>query len=105
MFKEYEKYVNDRFFYLPKNSVLHSQLGYAALAMVSEAGEAGDAVKKILRGDDGITSLQILNECGDCLYYMQKLISLLGDYNIEDVMKVNIEKLNHRAIHGKENQS
>lgn len=101
MLKNYKKFVKDCWRYEPKNSELHRQLGYTALAMVSEVGEAGDAVKKVLRGDEISTKI-IIDECGDVLYYMTQLLSLLGDYDLEDAMGANIEKLNRRKIYGKE---
>lgn len=103
MAEQYKDFVNSCWRYEPIDSELYRQLGYAALAMVSESGEAGDAVKKVLRGDD-IDSKVILNECGDVLYYMTKLLNLVG-YTIDDAIKANIEKLNYRAIHGKEKSS
>lgn len=101
MYEKYKEFVNSCWRYEPKNSELYRQLGYTALAMISEAGEAGDAVKKVLRGDE-LDIKVIINECGDVLYYMTKLLDLLGDYTLEDVMKANIEKLEHRKIYGKE---
>jgi hypothetical protein len=76
------------------------QLAFHALGMVCEAGEAGDVIKKIVRGDNNVDPRNFLLECGDVLYYMTKALDCLG-YTIEDAMNGNIEKLTHRDKYGK----
>lgn len=76
------------------------QLAFHALGMVCEAGEAGDVIKKLVRGDKNINLNDFVLECGDVLYYMTKALELVGS-SVEDAMEQNIKKLDHRAIHGK----
>lgn len=99
---KYNEFVNKQWGWGTVNTTPHlNELCYAALAMVSESGEAGDAVKKMIRGNP-IEPKAILLECGDVLYYMTKVLELVGGYTLEDAITANIEKLEYRAKFGKE---
>ncbi len=77
---------------------------YPTLGLVGEAGEVADKVKKILRDKQGVFDSEskdsIKMELGDVLWYVSQLSSELG-YELEDVAKSNMEKLNSRMIRGK----
>ena len=80
---------------------------YPTLGMTGEAGEVADKVKKVLRDNDGRftpeVKANIIAEVGDVLWYINALARDLG-YTLEQVMEMNIEKLESRkarnAIHG-----
>lgn len=76
------------------------QLAFHVLGMVCEAGEAGDVVKKLVRGDADVDLTDFILECGDVLYYMTKALDLVGS-SIEDAMERNILKLQYREKYGK----
>lgn len=76
---------------------------YPALGLAGEAGEAADKVKKILRGDSELTEERrkaIALEIGDVLWYCATLATDLG-YDLEDIGKMNYEKLQSRKRRGK----
>lgn len=76
---------------------------YPALGLAGEAGEAADKVKKILRGDSELTEERrkaIALEIGDVLWYCATLAIDLG-YDLEDIGKMNYEKLQSRKQRGK----
>src|SRR3989338_10730996 len=79
---------------------------YPALGLGSEAGEVLGKVKKWLRGDDGDSALSkerlegLKAELGDVLWYVAVLAHDLG-FDLEDVGKINIEKLRSRQEEGK----
>src|SRR3954452_887622 len=67
-----------------------AMLLYQANALAGEAGEVCDAVKKIVR--DGASDAAVLDECGDVLFYMRRLLALRG-YSIEDAAEALLLKL------------
>ena len=71
---------------------------YCILGMVGEAGEIANKYKKILRGDkvlDDKNREALKYEIGDVLWYLSQLSTELG-YTLEEVAKMNIEKLHSR---------
>lgn len=93
--EQFERFVGERPFVDP----LNPQLLYAGASMAFEAGEAGDVIKKISRGDK-IDSVDFVLEAGDCLYYMTKALSMLG-FSLDDTLKFNEKKLKLREELGK----
>jgi hypothetical protein len=96
--KEYTAFVDERPFVEPKTP----KLLYAGAAMAFEAGEAGDVIKKMCRGDiqsSKCSPQAFLLECGDVLYYMTKALSMLG-YTLDDAMEQNMVKLRDREKNG-----
>ena len=77
---------------------------YMALGMVSEAGEAGDVVKKAIRDSGGEFDTErlaeLLAECGDTLWYMVNLLDQFG-LTIADAMDSNSAKLFGRKKTGR----
>ena len=71
------------------------------LGICSEAGEIADKVKKYHRGDKMDSGLKLLlkGECGDLLWYISELCTLLG-YSLSEVMESNIKKLESRKQRG-----
>lgn len=75
---------------------------YPALGLAGEAGEAVDKVKKFMRGDyelDDEHRRAIALEIGDVLWYCATLAHDLG-YTLEDVGRMNCEKLRSRKRRG-----
>ncbi len=77
---------------------------YPTLGLVGEAGEVADKVKKVLRDNNGIFDSEVKNsikyELGDVLWYLAQLSTEFG-FDLEEVAKVNLEKLSSRAKRGK----
>lgn len=77
---------------------------YPALGLAGEAGEVADKVKKIIRDENGDISDEkrhsIALEIGDVLWYCATLAHDLG-YSLEDVARMNYEKLQSRKLRGK----
>jgi NTP pyrophosphatase (non-canonical NTP hydrolase) len=80
---------------------LHAIL-YVALGLSGEAGEVANQVKKILRDDNGILTperkAKIIDELGDCLWYVSMAANELGTY-LSELAARNIGKLTGRAEH------
>ncbi|QQS60576.1 nucleoside triphosphate pyrophosphohydrolase family protein [Candidatus Falkowbacteria bacterium] len=76
---------------------------YPALGLAGEAGEVVEKVKKIFRNHNGVVTDEyrdlIKKELGDVLWYMA-VLSQEFDFKLEDVAKLNIEKLASRAKRG-----
>jgi NTP pyrophosphatase (non-canonical NTP hydrolase) len=76
---------------------------YPTLGLVGESGEIAEKVKKILRDNQGVvsneTKNEIAKELGDVLWYVSQLATELK-INLEDIAKLNIDKLNSRQQRG-----
>lgn len=80
---------------------------YPTLGLVGEAGEVAEKIKKVLRDNGGIITLEkkeeIKKELGDVLWYVSNLAYEL-DIELEDIAQGNIEKLFSRMerdkLHG-----
>ena len=74
-------------------------LQYMSIGLGGEVGEVLNEIKKIERDDNGIITNsrreKILLEMGDVLWYLQGLASRLNS-NIENILKLNIEKINNK---------
>ncbi len=72
----------------------------AMFGLCGEVGEVHDKVKKSIRDKKETDSKEIGKELGDVLYY----ITRIGEYfnlTLEDIAKMNIEKLLDRQKRGK----
>lgn len=100
-FKEYQKKARTTALYPKKYKII-----YPALGLGDEAGEVMGKIKKWLRDDDGNGKMSrerknaIKEEMGDVLWYLASLAHDLG-LSLEDVAKVNLEKLKSRKLRGK----
>ena len=77
-------------------------LTYPVLGLCGEAGEVADKVKKVMRDNNGSLDGKrgcIAYELGDVLWYVTDLAVELG-YSLEDVARMNIEKLSSRKARG-----
>ena len=74
---------------------------YPTLGLSGEAGEVADKVKKVIRGDKGLsfeneeTCKAIALEIGDVLWYVASLANDLG-YTLEEICEMNYAKLKSR---------
>lgn len=73
------------------------------LGLSDESGEVLGKFKKIIRDKQGIMSdadkKEIVKELGDVLWYVSVISHLLG-YSLDDVAKMNLEKLASRQSRG-----
>lgn len=86
-----------------KGEVLSVEFMDKVLGLVGESGEFADKVKKILRDDDAKMSEEkrqlLIKELGDVLWYIALLAKHL-DMPLEEIAKLNIEKLKSRQVRG-----
>jgi NTP pyrophosphatase (non-canonical NTP hydrolase) len=78
---------------------------YCALGLVGEAGEVAGKVKKLLRDcDTPEKRLAIVDEIGDTMWYIPRLLEELGKFKMSETAKQNVEKVHGRlkrgTIHG-----
>ena len=69
------------------------------LGLVGEAGEVAEKVKKYLRDDTKVSQKEIVKELGDVVFYATALSNYFYS-NLEEVMQVNMDKLDDRAKRG-----
>lgn len=75
----------------------------AALGIVGEGGEVADMLKKhIFQGHD-LNIEHLAKELGDVLWYIALAAECIG-YPLEDIMKMNIDKLRKRYPDGFESE-
>jgi NTP pyrophosphatase (non-canonical NTP hydrolase) len=69
------------------------------IGTASEGGEVADAVKKKIYHGKADMEEKILEECGDVLWYMVRLLQMQGK-TLEDAMQANLDKLTKRWPNG-----
>jgi NTP pyrophosphatase (non-canonical NTP hydrolase) len=76
---------------------------YTSFGLVGEAGELANQVKKILRDDNATLTEErrqkIVDELGDCLWYVAALARELG-VNLSELATLNLAKLSVRDKEG-----
>lgn len=76
---------------------------YPSLKLSGEAGEVSEKVGKVLRDNGGLFTdekkREIAKELGDVLWYIAALSNDIG-YTLEDVARMNIDKLKSRQDRG-----
>lgn len=70
-----------------------------AIGLSGEAGEVADLVKKGIFHQQGLDVDKLKKELGDVLWYVAGMCTTLG-ISLDDVMKLNIEKLKARFPEG-----
>ena len=75
---------------LVETNVIHGAIG-----MATEAGELLDAVKKALFYNKPLDKTNLIEECGDILWYMAAVLKECG-VTVDDCMERNIAKLEKR---------
>ncbi len=103
-FDEYQKAAESTNLTPGKGEVLSIAFMDKVLGLVGESGEFADKVKKILRDDKAKMSEEkrqvLVKELGDVLWYVATLCKHL-DISMEELAKLNIEKLASRNERGK----
>jgi len=69
------------------------------LGLVGEAGEVAEKIKKYLRDNSKVSQREIVKELGDVVFYATALSNYFYS-NLEEVMQVNMDKLDDRAKRG-----
>ncbi len=98
-FKEYQEKSRQTAIYPGKGT----NFIYPTLGLVGEAGEVAEKIKKTMRDDNGILTdekkEELKKELGDVLWYLSQLSTEIGA-SLEDIAKMNIEKLFSRKERG-----
>lgn len=71
----------------------------AAMGMVGEAGESLEHLKKVIEQGHDLDTDKLIEEGGDCLWYIAKLARYCG-VTLEELARRNIEKLKKRYPNG-----
>ena len=69
------------------------------MGLCGESGEAIDIVRKHLHQGHELDKEKLANELGDIAWYLAETAYILG-YDLEDILKMNIEKLQKRFPEG-----
>lgn len=72
-----------------------SRLMHAAMGMCTEAGEFQDVLKKRLAYGKDVDYVNLMEECGDLLWYIALALDATG-YTMSECMERNIAKLKTR---------
>ena len=92
-FKEYQELAAKTAIYPKEHKII-----YPALGLSGESGEVAEKVKKFIR-DGNLDRNALAKELGDVLWYISALARDL-EIDLDDVAKLNIEKLQSRAERG-----
>jgi NTP pyrophosphatase (non-canonical NTP hydrolase) len=102
-FKEYIEFTRETVIY-PQDDYLEI-LSYLVLGLTSEAGEVAGVLKKLIR-DNGNEDMheaydsKMKKEIGDCFWYLARILDE-NNYDLEEILEVNIAKLNSRKNRNK----
>lgn len=100
MLNEYAEFTDTTAVYPCSNTGDINELFYLALGLNGEAGEVANKIKKLYRDDLPHSERKnIISECGDVLWYLIRLIRVLGG-NPEAVVCENWAKLQSRKDRG-----
>ena len=76
---------------------------YGVLGLCGETGEVAEKLKKIRRDKQGVfddySKGEVIKELGDVVWYVTNIAGALGS-SLEEVIKVNIDKINSRRERG-----
>ena len=86
----------ERFVQYPKDQ----ELNYITIGLCGEVGELANKIKKIIRGDDNITSEMIRDELGDILFYIARVCKYFN-LTLDECFESNILKLDDRLKRNK----
>lgn len=78
---------------------LHDKIVDCALGLAGEAGEVADDVKKWFAQGHELNFKHMAEELGDVAWYIAVMAHVCG-YDLESVLKMNIEKLKKRYPNG-----
>lgn len=81
----------------------NTELIHACLGLSGETGEVIDIIKKHVAYGKHIDIEQLKQELGDCLHYLARIIDIAG-FDMAEIEKINIEKLNKRYPKGYTNK-
>lgn len=70
------------------------------LGLVGEAGEVAEKIKKLIRDNNKYANEEIMKELGDVVFYATALANIYGR-GLQEVLQLNIEKLDDRQKRGK----
>lgn len=71
----------------------------AVMGMAGEAGESLEHLKKVIEQGHDLDTIKLIEEGGDCLWYIAKLARYCG-VTLEELARRNIEKLKKRYPNG-----
>ena len=98
-FKEYQKLAIT----VAKYPDIGNNFVYPTLGLSGETGEVAEKIKKIIRDDNGMVSVQkreeLKKELGDVMWYIAMLATELS-IDLDDIATHNIEKLVDRLDRG-----
>ena len=80
-------------------STEESRLALYETGLAGEAGEVCDEIKKFLWHDKPLDRAKIERECGDVLWYLDRILMWIG-CTIESAMQANVDKLAERYPDG-----
>jgi len=80
------------------------KLGMGGMGLAGEAGEVCDLLKKTIFYNKDLDREKLIQELGDVRWYMEYLM-ILADTTIEEVERVNVEKLTTRYPNGYSNEA
>lgn len=83
----------------PEDKVSLTRFLEGAMGMNGEAGEVEDVLKKTLFQGHKFDKYHALRELGDVAWYLALAADAIG-YSLEDVCRVNLEKLSSRYPNG-----
>ncbi|SMF51828.1 nucleoside triphosphate pyrophosphohydrolase family protein [Pseudobacteriovorax antillogorgiicola] len=87
-----------------QNYLVNRELIHACMGLCGETGEIMDLVKKSVNYDKPLDQDKLLEECGDVIHYLARILDL-NELTLQDAMNHNLEKLNKRFPEGYNHQA
>lgn len=105
---EYQRFTRETATYPGVGTSSPEAIIYCALGITGEAGEIAEKIKKVIRSGGGFKALDdqrsefegdLVKEIGDVCWYLARLSDELG-YSLEQIFKLNADKLRSRKDRG-----
>ena len=92
---KFDSYQKKSYIAVPPHETVQDEIANWAVGLSEEVGEVNNVIKHFLWNGETIDKAKVAEECGDILWYLSAMCTVLG-IDFDTVAKLNITKLLNR---------